>query len=574
MGDAQTFFTEVTEEVGISNFASRSAAFGDYDNDGWLDIFVSETPRAVYGSQMALWHNEGDGRFANYTRAIKGEVSRRVKGGGAIFGDYDRDGDLDLFVPVGAWESGQHDLNMLLRNDQGVFRNAAREAGLIEDLSTDNAIWLDYDRDGDLDLYTGNLNTKDRGTRNSFYRNHGDGTFTDVTEEVGLDVQLQDCCGGSNGGMSAGDFNDDGWPDLYVGAWRDRNRLFLNNGQGSFLDGTTDEIDDEGQAHGIAVGDIDNDGDLDIFQATGGGQEELLRSILLLNLGEGRFLDVTEGVGLSGLFTLNVSGAGLGDIDNDGDLDLLTADPHTLYLNNGDGMFADHTSHSGIAHTGTVLGFGDYDLDGFLDVLFGTGPNFGWEEQFPFGRLYHNNGNDNHWLRVELVGMESNRNGIGARVIAISGDLRQMREIFGGLGYQQDEMIAHFGLGTHPQVDRLEIRWPSGQVDVLNDVPADQKIRVFEGSETFHTVEPTRWEITPPDTMVLNSTVNLELAVRPARFEPEATITKVTADLSPFGGAEATPLEDMGDGMYRLHDMLLAALIIVPATPSIPCQGV
>lgn len=119
------------------------------------------------------------------------------------------------------------------------------------------------------------------------------------------------------------------------------------------------------------------------------------------------------------------------------------------------------------------MSFGDYDLDGFLDVYFGMP-----------GRLYRNRGNDNHWLRVELVGIQSNRSGIGARVIATSGELTQTREILGGLGYCQDELVAHFGLGSRTQVDRLEIRWPSGQVDVLGDIPADQKIQVFEGRAT------------------------------------------------------------------------------------------
>jgi hypothetical protein len=158
-------------------------------------------------------------------------------------------------------------MNRLLRNDRGVFREVTLAAGLTDSLPTDNAIWLDYDRNGYIDLYTGNQRNP-KG--NILYRNNGDGTFVDVTEGAGLKVTLRPE-EGSNGGMAAGDFNDDGWPDLYMGVYESANRLFLNNGQGGFTDATTREIGDVGQAYGVAIGDIDNDGDLEIFQAAGGG---------------------------------------------------------------------------------------------------------------------------------------------------------------------------------------------------------------------------------------------------------------------------------------------------------------
>jgi hypothetical protein len=138
-----------------------------------------------------------------------------------------------------------------------------QEAGLIDAHATDNAVWLDYDRDGHLDLYTGNLGTT--ATRNLLYRNQGDQTFVDVTQEAGLDIVMHDENGGSNGGMAAGDFNDDGWPDLYIGVFSDRNRLLLNDTQGGFTDVTSGEIADPGEAFGTAVGDYNNDGNLDIF---------------------------------------------------------------------------------------------------------------------------------------------------------------------------------------------------------------------------------------------------------------------------------------------------------------------
>ena len=256
-----------------------------------------------------------------------------------------------------------------------------------------------------------------------------------------------------------------------------------------------------------------------------------------------------------------MAGAGLADIDNDGDLDLMTGggyretDRFVLYLNNGNGTFVDRTSESGI--TWDVMGsvsLADYDLDGFLDVLFAAG---GYTRDTKFGGLYRNNGNDNHWLRVELVGIESNRNGIGARLIATSGDLQQMREILGGLGMYANELVAHFGLGQQAQVDRLEIRWPSGQVDLLRDIPADRKIRVIEGREEYHVITPTVWEHTLPDSSVAGTTVTAKATVRPALFEAGAEIVSVTADLSQLGGSSSVSLRDVGDGIYQLDPTAL-----------------
>jgi hypothetical protein len=561
-------FTDMQgEEFRGTRYQARGIAFGDYDNDGWPDLLLSESHTSVVrpNGQIALLHNEGRGQFVERTAAIQEEISSKWKGGGTIFGDYDNDGDLDMYIPVGSWMGENRELDMLLRNDRGLFRNATLESGLVDVLPSDIAIWLDYDRDGFLDLYVGHVWSgfvgENPNTRDKLYRNNGDGTFSDRFFEAGFDQQLGPS-GGSNGGLAAGDFNDDGWPDLYIGVWGDPlkpsfvNRLFLNDQQGKFGDATTSDIADPGEAYGVAVGDIDNDLDLDIFQAAGGHKGQF-RSLLLMNQGEGQFLDVTEGVGLTKLASgVRVYGANLADIDNDGDLDLLIPEPHTLYLNNGDGTFADATAQSGIDTASVALIFGDCDLDGFLDVVFAADKE-GVNDPNSIWKLYRNNGNANHYLRVELVGTRSNRSGIGTRLIATSGELRQMREILGGLGLYQNELVAHFGLGLHTAVDQLEIRWPSGQVDILTDIPADQKIRVIEGRETFHRVEPTRWELVLPDPLLQDARINLDLTVHTALFEPDATVTAVTADLSPFGGPEVAPLEAIDDGTYRLRNFPL-----------------
>ena len=566
-GMAATYFTEVTQEaLSRQLLASQTAAFGDYDNDGRPDMFIAElTPEG----RILLLHNEGDGRYTDETFLISGDVPRERKGGGSIYGDYDNDGDLDLFVSIGTSFGSLMVRNALLRNDRGRFTDVTLAAGLTDSLPTDNALWVDHDRDGDLDLYTGNLGgcltepiiEGDSGIRNKLYRNNGDGTFADVTADAGLDLLLQKCYGGSNGGMAAADVNDDGWPDLYVGAWGNPNRLFLNDTQGRFQDATTDEIADQGEAHGVAVGDADNDGRMDIFQAAGGGTEIAHRSLLLLNAGNGLFLDFTDGAGLLGLLNESVFGPGLADIDNDGDLDLLTANPHFLYLNNGDGTFVDGTDESGIADVSMALSLGDCNQDGFLDAWFGSGQYKHHLLGGNPGRVYYNNGNGNHWLRVELAGVESNRNGIGARVLATAGDLQQMREILGGTGYTQDEMVAHFGLGQRARVDRLEIRWPSGHRDVLLDIAADQRIRVFEGSERYHRVRPSEWLAFPPDSLVAGSTFSGQVAVAPALFEPGAEVIRVVADLSEIGGPSAAALQASGDGTWRLDAALTVSEI-------------
>ena len=570
---AQPLFTDVTEQVGLQMFTARNArnvVFADYDNDGFQDVFLTENAVAhitqiiTFPRRFGLFHNTGDGRFVDQTALIPSDLHLGAGAAGAVFGDYDNDGDEDLFLPV-------IPQNVFLRNDRGRFVQVDVGSDLADSLIADGALWLDYDQDGYLDLYVSNRIAGPSFAwpfANRLLRNNGDETFSDQTAIAGLDGVFEPVRGGASGGMAAADFNNDGWPDLYLGVHSHPNRLFLNDGQGRFVDATTGEIGDEGEAFSVAIGDIDNDGNLDIFQASGGTNEEGFRSLMLSNLGDGQFLDVTEGVGL-GLSVLgaNTGGTSFADIDNDGDLDLViglsvkdSARVHFLLLNDGSGTFVDQTAVSGIdpEEFGMNVTFGDYDEDGFVDLWYST---FARE----LTALYRNNGmsqtadgaaverHANHWLRVELVGVESNRNGIGTRLIATSGDQRQTREILGGLGRHHDEQIAHFGLGEHTQVDRLDIRWPSGQVDVFPDLPADQKIRIIEGRGEYYAILPTVWEVPPPAVVEFDQTLNLRAVVRPALFEPSATIASITADLSGLGGPQAVPLVDQEDGTYLLE---------------------
>ena len=550
--EAQSLYEQV-EIFPAGVFGAPGVTAGDYDNDGRPDLLLTST-----GSDglIALLHNDGDGRFSDQTANL-GDISRtgHLKGSGSSFSDYDNDGDLDLYLPHG-WvaEAG---VDRLLRNDRGTFTDVTLQAGLTDSLPSNVSSWLDYNRDGHLDLFVGHwyFNRAAPGLHNSLYRNNADGTFTDVSVESGLAIDFYP--DGSHGGGcgacgTAADFNGDGWTDLYLGIHEKPNRLFLNDGSGTFEDATTGEIGDSGQALPPAIGDIDNDGNLDLFQPAGGGSGSF-RSLMLLNLGEGQFLDVTEGVGLSAYGSGQVVGAGLGDIDNDGDLDLVTGSSNWLFLNNGDGTFSDANSQAGLKKNAGML-FTDYNLDGFLDAVFGQVPP---ERGEGFGGLFRNAGNDHHWLRIELVGTRSNRNGIGARLTAQAGDLQQTREILGGLS--ASETTVHFGLSGHTRVDSLEIRWPSGQVDVLTDIAADQRIRVIEGSGAAHPVVAARWITPPPDTLVVGAERRIEIAMQPALLESAATIAQVSADLRDFGGPEAVPLVAAGDGTYRLETTIASS---------------
>lgn len=557
--DSGMAFVDVTNEIGVSLIAARGTAFGDYDNDGWPDLLATGNLYGGTGTAVFLLGNQGNGVLRDDAAALPSGIGESLKGGGSIFGDYDNDGDLDAFIPVGAFKSTEAGRNLLLRNDRGRFVEVGAPAGLTDEVPTDNAVWFDYDRDGNLDLYVGNIACDppecSQELRNALYSSNGDGTFTDRTAETGLlhSWTLETGCmpNGSNGGLLAADFSDDGWPDLYVSMYGGANLLFLSQGEGRFALSTSPAISDSGRNWGAAVGDVDNDGDLDLVQtsrARGPGAQ----SQLLVNRGSGVFEDGTYAAGLASLTAQDVLGCALGDIDNDGDLDLLTGDKHFLFLNDGRGAFTSATSASGITGVWLGLSLGDYDLDGDLDAWYGTATED--------GRLYRNLTSGNHWLIVELVGVRSNRTGIGARVIATTRQRRQTREVSGGMGYCQHEPVAHFGLGQDQVVEELEIRWPSGQVDRLPTIPGDQRIRVIEGSGGWETAAAAAWEVAPQATPAPaeGATVRVYGILRPALFCQAATLTRVIADLSALGGPAEVSLTPRSHGRYRLDITFVA----------------
>jgi hypothetical protein len=429
---------------------STGVAWGDYDNDGDLDVYVSN----CYDPNK-LYRNDGGGIFTDVTSSPLDDPDCSY---GVAWGDYDNDGDLDLYV------ANCGTANRLFRNDGGGNFSEAT-SGPVGDTACGIAVsWGDFDNDGDLDIFLVN------GDSCKYFRNDGSGVFVDATTGP-----LS--CPGENTGVACADYDNDGDLDIYVvnGAMYP-NKLLRNDGNGTFVDVTSGPLGDMGSARGVAWGDYDNDGDLDVYFANYNFGNKLLR-----NDGGGTFTDVTTTVLADGGNPTNVA---WGDYDNDGDLDLFVAKTNVsfqgaikLFRNDGGGVFVDATSGA-LADTGIWFGnsLGDFDNDGDLDLYVA---NAGGSNRL----LMNQKGSTNHWLHVNLVGVVSNRSAIGARVRAESGTLSQIREISGGSGYlSQNSLTAEFGLGSRTVVDTLEIRWPSGTIQKLTNLTADTLLTITESA--------------------------------------------------------------------------------------------
>jgi hypothetical protein len=425
--------------------AGQGCAWGDYDGDGDEDLYVTNM-----GGPNVLLRNEGGGAFADATTAPLDDPS---DGEGCAWADYDNDGDLDLYL-VNAGSA-----NKLFRNDSGVFVDVT--SGPLGDAGYGFAgVWADYDLDGDVDLYVVNA-----GSSNRLLRNNGNGTFTDVTPPLLADTTGIGLC------AAWADFDNDGDPDLFLGNAAGPSKLFRNNGGGSFSDATPAPIAEIATTNGADWGDYDNDGDLDLYLTRDGFPNALLRS------DAGVLVDAT----VSPLDeTGTCVGVGWADTDNDGDLDLFVAqsEANRLFENRGDGTFEDATE-SGLrdASSGAGAAWADYDADGDLDLYL---VNLGGANA-----LFRNDASGiDHWVHVALQGTDSNRSAIGARVRVVAGGSTQIREISGGSGFaSQGSLAAEFGLGASAVIDSIVVRWPSGTVSDTTGIAADQAIVLVEPGE-------------------------------------------------------------------------------------------
>jgi hypothetical protein len=499
-------------------------AFIDYDNDGWLDLFfVNGTTLEGFPPDKAptnhLYRNRGDGTFEDVT--ARAGLTASGWGQGACVGDYDGDGYDDLFVSYFGH-------NRLYRNrGNGTFEDATSAAGLENGRGArprwgTGCAFLDYDRDGRLDLFVANYIDLDLATaptpesglcrykgiqvacgppgltggKNILYHNRGDGTFEDVSDAAGITR-----ASGTYGlGVSTLDFDNDGWVDLYVANDSNPSSLLRNNHDGTFTDigvasGCAYSQDGKPQAGmGVAVGDYDRNGTMDIFKTNFAGDT----STLYANSGDGSCQDRTFASGLG----VNTRWLGWGtafvDLDHDGWLDLFLTNGHVypevvqikaeaaykqrkvVYRNLRNGRFLDVTDRLGEPVTtpkaGRGAAFGDFDNDGRVDVAVAN-----VNDMPDLFRLKIDG--PNHWVTLKLVGVQSNRNAIGSRVHITAGDAQQWDEVRGGGSYlSQNDFRVHFGLGAAAQIDRVDVRWPNGRDERWENLPADRFHTLREGS--------------------------------------------------------------------------------------------
>lgn len=551
LGGGTVAFVDVTEASGLARFRHATGAFGkiwfpetvggggsflDFDGDGWQDVLLvgggsfrdvastTDTP-AVY-----LYRNQGDGTFEDVTDAVGlGDVA--AYGFGATVGDYDNDGDPDVFLTT-LYE------NLLFRNDADAaaplgrrFAEVGRHAGLADHAAWSTAsIFFDADRDGFLDLYVGNYVhwspetdiwcTMDGSTKayctpqtytgfpGRFYRNNGDGTFSERTQAAGFGEAP-----GKTLGITELDFNADGWPDLVIANDTQRDLLYENNGDGTFTErGIASGIafDENGRARagmGIDAGDVDGDGEPTVV--IGHFANEMLG--VYRHVGNGLFIDrgAPSQIGRPSLPTLTF-GLFLFDADLDGDLDVFLANGHIsedvertqadigyrqaaqLFENLGDGTFREIGASTGGAFTQKMVARGtahaDYDRDGDLDVLVveNGGPAHLWQNQLMEAAAV----SAPNVLRVRARGTASNRSGFGTRLEAAVGSKRIVRRVrSGGSFLAQSEQVVTFGLGDAAQVDSLIVYWPSGHVDRLGPIPAGEEIEIVEAQTVVEFAE-------------------------------------------------------------------------------------
>jgi hypothetical protein len=455
-------FTRVTTGPVVTNLNCTGAAWGDFNNDGYIDLFMSPFSRS-----SLLFSNNGNGSFSQVTAGSVTTDSGSTFG--ACWGDYDNDGLLDLFVGV-----NNQGNDWLYRNTGGgTFTKVSSGPVVTSRGNANNCSWADYDNDGFIDLFVANSDQND-----FLFHNNGDGTFSRITNNP---IALK--AGNSQGG-GWGDYDNDGLPDLFVSRVNEPNLLYHNAGAGVFTAVTNDPIVGEvAVGQGTSWGDYDNNGYLDMFVAQPGGSA---KNLLYRNNGDGTFTKVTVGPVVNDMG--GSSSGSWGDYDNDGFLDLFVANrsgTNFLYHNNGDGGFN--------RVTGSIIGtdapnsfsaaWGDYDNDGCLDIVVTCAPN-------AISRLYRNNGSTNSWLTVLCEGRLSNRAAIGAKVRALATirgrSVWQLREISGGqnLG-SQDDMRPHFGLGDATNIERLRIEWPSGVVQEFANVGTNQFLSVVEPAVTI-----------------------------------------------------------------------------------------
>ena len=508
-------FEEIATAVGLTaTNLSGGSIVDDFDNDGLLDIITSTWDP---GGPIIYYHNDGDGAFSDYTD--QAGLSDQLGGLNIVQTDYDNDGWTDVLVMRGGWlgGNGQMRRSLLRNNGDGSFSDVTREANLAHPAyPSQSATWADYDNDGDLDFFSCNesepesdLGSNSVNFPSQLFRNSGDGTFTDVAPIAGV-MNLRYCKG-----SVWGDFDGDGDPDLYVSNYAHENRLYRNNGDGTLTDVAPDlGVTQPVPSFATWFWDYDNDGWLDLFVAGYGNRIEDVaadyhglpndgpRMRLYKNDGAGGFVDVTRE---TGLYRVHLTmGANFGDLDNDGFPDFYLGTgfpaydavaPNIAYRNNNGRSFTDVTFSAGLGHLhkGHGIAFGDLDRDGDQDIFAQIGgfyPGDGFENA-----LYENPGHGNHWISVKLIGVESNRAAIGARIrleLAMKDGSRRAvyAHVNGGGSFGASSLEQEIGLGQAERIISMEVFWPTTtERQVFQDVSIDTRVEVREGDSDYRVLK-------------------------------------------------------------------------------------
>ncbi|MEM7299140.1 MAG: CRTAC1 family protein [Bacteroidota bacterium] len=470
-------FRQLTEgRIATDGGLSRGVAWGDYDNDGDPDLYVSNSN----GQWNALYRNNGNGQFKKMTANQDKESETVIYGGnsqGVHWVDYDNDGDLDLYVV-----SRREEANLLFRNDnQDGFTRITDTPLTQEALSASMACWADMDLDGDLDVFLAGYSYP-----NVLFRNLGEGQFEQV-EDTPLTVNQE----GRARACGCGDANNDGLPELYVGNARKPNLYFQNLGDWNFQQLEEGHlVEDIGYSYGVSWADYDDDGDLDLFVANFDKQ-----NFLYTNDGQGNFIPVTEDPIATEQGGAS-KGHSWGDYDNDGDLDLFIANGtygpnmhNFLFLNQGDGSFTKDSRGEFLmdADTSAGVSHADYDRDGDLDLFVAN-----WGSRDQINRFYENINEGGNWISMRLRGTSSNWYGIGAKVVVKASDGTNSKTLYRWMypttGYaSQNDYELHFGLGNFIKINSIEIHWPSGQKDTHRNVTINRHWVAEEKNELMET---------------------------------------------------------------------------------------
>jgi hypothetical protein len=497
---ARVQFENIAAKIGLDKMcAGRGTAVFDYNNDGLLDIVVSAAHAGC-----TLYRNNGDGTFTDVT--VKSGLDKCINGFVIIAGDYDNDGFQDLFVTRQGFYYG--DCGLYHNNGDGTFTNVTEKAGVQSWGPAYTASFVDYDCDGRLDLFIAyNLGGMfDRSIQNRLFHNNGDGTFTDVTEKSGLRSAFTTI------GSCWGDYNNDGFPDLFLSSGLGRPQLFRNNRDGTFTDVSLEAgIVDPVVGTTCFFADYNNDGWLDIVQyswsdhedsiytmKTGHGPEDGSPLVVYHNNGDGTFTPKSREVGLDGCW--GTMSGNYADVNNDGYIDLLLGNGSPrmerlepfIMLENDRGLFHNTTFAAGLPLAGKSHGTNCADLfgDGRMSIIIAAGG--GYPGDLLMTAVHCPKTLPGNYLNVRLTGVISNRDGNGARISLRSGTMKQMREVNHGTSFGCLPLEQHFGLGTAMQIDVLEIRWPGGATQTVENPPVNQTIRVTEGQTGWTYVYPQR----------------------------------------------------------------------------------